>query len=261
MILLDRCRSDAVAHILGDTPFTVAPYFFLQRYECDVYADDSVPPRSIVVVPHVPLADVYVFVRAPLGTLEKEGLVDFISRLDYVGGLFVPAELVQPIRARRQVVLEAEGLCFTYRKMPHHLTVARPELVRRLSIADAEAVGRLPSEAAFLYHYYRSPEALLTEGLAFGIVHKDRLASLATSLALTPKHCDVGVYTLPRYRNRGYATHCVAAILAESFSRNVRPLWRIGMRQKLAIYFAERLGMEEIGTTGREVYLQVAPVR
>lgn len=30
--------------------------------------------------------------------------------------------------------------------------------------------------------------------------------------------------------------------------------------QKLAIYFAGKLGMEEAGTAGREVYLQVYPV-
>jgi len=80
---------------------------------------------------------------------------------------------------------------------------------------------------------------------------------MAASLALTPNYCDVGVYTLPRYRNRGYATDCVEALFAEVFVRGARPLWRIGIRQKLAIYFAEKLGMKEIGSTGGEVYLQV----
>ena len=82
--------------------------------------------------------------------------------------------------------------------------------------------------------------------MAFGLFRKGRLVSLATSLALTPKHCDVGVYTLPRYRNRGYATGCVESIFAATFDQGARPLWRIGIRQKLAIYFAEKLEMEEI---------------
>jgi hypothetical protein len=38
-------------------------------------------------------------------------------------------------------------------------------------------------------------------------------------------------------------------------SRGRRPLWRIGVRQKVAIYFAEKMEMEEIGVDGREVYL------
>jgi GNAT superfamily N-acetyltransferase len=270
LVLMDRTRFDAVAQMLGDTPFTVTPYFFLRRRECKAYVDDFAQPQIIVVVPQVPFADVYVSIRAPLGTAELQSLADFVSRLELGSGLFVPAELVQPIRVRRQVSLEAEGLCFTYRHIPDRFTEksqnapqfagGRNGQVRRLSAADAKAIGELPSQAGFLYQNYRTPEALLAEGLAFGLFHKGRLVSLATSLALTPKHCAVGVYTLPRYRNRGYATGCVEAVFAATFAQGVRPLWRIGIRQKLAIYFAEKLGMEEIGTTGREVYLQVAPV-
>jgi GNAT superfamily N-acetyltransferase len=261
LILLDRSRSDAIGQMLGDTPFTVTPFFFLQRRECDVYVDDGAKPHKIVVVPRVPRADVFVFVTAPLGLAEWHGLADFVSRLELRGGLFVPAELVQPIRARRRVYLEAEGLCFTYRHIPDRFTVSRPDLVRQLSAADAQAVRGLPSDADFLYQNYRTPEALLAEGLAFGLFRKGRLVSLATSLALTPKHCAVGVYTLPRYRSRGYATGCVEAVFGAVFARGARPVWRIGIRQRLAIYFAEKLEMEEIGTTGREVYLQMAPVR
>lgn len=256
---MDRTRSDAVAQMLGDTPFTVTPYFFLRRRECKVYVDDVAQPQIIVVVPQVPFADVYVFIRAPLETAELQNLADFVSHLDLQAGLFVPAELVQPIRARRQVYLEAEGLCFTYHHIPDRFAVSRPDLVRRLSAVDAKAIGELPSDADFLYQNYRTPETLLAEGMAFGLFCKGGLVSLATSLALTPKHCDVGVYTLPRYRNRGYATGCVESIFAATFDRGARPLWRIGIRQKLAIYFAEKLEMEEIGTTGREVYLQMAP--
>jgi hypothetical protein len=40
----------------------------------------------------------------------------------------------------------------------------------------------------------------------------------------------------------------------------MRPLWRIGGRQKVVINFAERLYMQEIGTDGREVYLGL-PIR
>lgn len=257
MIRVDGSGCDVVANILGDTPFTVTPCFFLRRRECNVYVDDAAQPQAIVVVPHVSFADVYVFVRVPLGTAGVESLANFISQLEFQGGLFVPAELVQPIRVRRRIVLEAEGLCFTYPEVPRDFTVTRPELVRRLVPAKAKTVGQLPSAASFLYRNYFSPEALLTEGIAFGVLYRGRLVSMAASLALTPNYCDVGVYTLPRYRNRGYATDCVEALFAEVFVRGARPLWRIGIRQKLAIYFAEKLGMKEIGSTGGEVYLQV----
>jgi len=149
LIRVDGSGCDVVANILGDTPFTVTPCFFLRRRECNVYVDD--------------------------------------------GGLFVPAELVQPIRVRRRIVLEAEGLCFTYPEVPRDFTVTRPELVRRLVPAKAKTVGQLPSAASFLYRNYFSPEALLTEGIAFGVLYRGRLVSMAASLALTPNYCEVRV--------------------------------------------------------------------
>ena len=56
--------------------------------------------------------------------------------------------------------------------------------------------------------------------------------------------------------DRGYATDCVQVLFAHLLARNIRPLWRIGGRQKVAIYFAEKLEMDEIGVDGQEVYLQ-----
>jgi predicted GNAT family acetyltransferase len=136
--------------------------------------------------------------------------------------------------------------------------VWRPELVSRLSTADVAQVAALAGDARFLYESYGTPEALLDEGLAFGVYRQERLVSMAASLALTPKHCSAGVYTHRRYRNRGYATDCVEALFAHVLSRGILPLWRIGVRQKVAIYFAEKLEMDEIGTDGQEVYLQVS---
>ena len=261
MISLDGSRFDEIAEALGDTPFAVTPYFFLRRAACDVYVDDAARAGYLVIVPNAPAADVYVFVRERLEPAQWEELADFVDGLAFQGGIFVPAGLVQLIRARREVTLEAEGLCFTYRRVPADFRVRRPEFVRRLGPADLAAASDLSPDAGFVFQNYCSPQALLAEGLAFGVFHDDRLVSVAASLALTPKHCDVGVYTRPLYRSRGYATDCVEAILAHCFAAGVRPLWRIGIRQKAAIYFAEKLAMDEIGSTGREVYLQVGASR
>jgi GNAT superfamily N-acetyltransferase len=190
VIRLDRSHFDAIADVVGDTPFTVTPYFFLQRRACDVYADAPEQPRYGVVIPHTPSPDAYVFGAASLEATEVERLA-----------------------------------------------------------------------AAFLYRNYGTPAALLAEGLAFGVFQDNRLVSMAASLVLTPKHCDVGVYTLRRYRSRGYATDCVEALFAHILARGVRPLWRIGVRQKVAIYFAEKLELDEVGIDGQEVYLQARPVR
>ncbi len=259
MIRLDASRFDAAAEIVGDTPFTVTAYFLLKHRRCDVYADSAAQPRYGAVVPHAPDPDVYVFGASDLPAAERDPLADFLARLDAACGYLIPLALVQPLRARRPIHLEVEGLCFTYRQIPEGLAVWRPELVRRLGPDDLALLAALPDEAAFLHHNFGAAEALLAEGLAFGVVRRGRLVSVAASLALTPRYCDVGVYTRRRHRHRRYATDCVEALFAHLFARGVRPLWRIGIRQKVAIYFAEKLGMDEIGTDGQEIYLQTSP--
>lgn len=247
--------------MLGDTPFTVTPYFLLQRSACQVYADDPEQPRYGAIVPATPRPDVFVFGAVGLEPPELESLASFLTRLDPVAGYLVPVELVQPLRSRRRIISEVEGLCFTYRQIPQAYRAWRPELVCALTSANIAAVEALPAEADFLFQNFGGPANLLAQGLAFGVFEGKRLASLGVSLALTPKHCDVGVYTVPRYRHRGYATDCVEALFTHLFEQSIRPLWRIGVRQKVGIYFAEKLELDEIGTDGQEVYLQVCPNR
>jgi len=165
---------------------------------------------------------------------------------------------VQPIRARKAIEYDAEGLCFSFRPAPRGYDVWRPEFVRQLKTEDRNQIEALPLDAAFLLQNFGSAAALLEEGLAFGVFRRERLVSVSTSLALTDTHCDIGVYTRKRHRSRGYGTDCVEAIFDHVLARGIRPLWRIGFDQKVAIYFAEKLEMDEIGTNGQEVYLQVA---
>ena len=259
MIRLDAGRFDEIADLLSDTPFTVAPYFFLRRRACDVYADAAKRPAYGAIVPHSPAPDVYVFGAHALDAAAQADLAVCLASIESACGYLVPRDLVQPIRARRAIEHEVEGLCFTSRQPPPGFRIWRPELVRRLGPADLPLVDDLPAEAAFLHHNFGRPAALLADGLAFGVVRDGRLLSLAASLALTPRHCDVGVYTRRRHRHRRYATDCVEALVAHLFGQGIQPLWRIGIRQKAAIYFAEKMGMEEIGTDGQEVYLQTAP--
>lgn len=258
MIRLDSSQFEAVSECMGDTPFTATPYFFLRRRLCEVYADSADAPRFGAVVPHTPCPDVYTFGAEEMDAAGVETMTEFLSGLDAQCSLIVPAALAAGIRARRRVDLEVEGLCFTHREIPQDFHPHRPGFARRLLPADAQEMERLPRDAGFLVQAFGSPADVLAEGAAFGVFRRGRLVSVATTLVVTPRYGDVGVYTMRRHRHRGFATDCVEALFDHLFATGRRPLWRIGDRHKVAIYFAERLGMEEIGTNGREVYLQIA---
>jgi hypothetical protein len=256
MIPLEPGQFETIAETIGDTPFTVTPYFHLRRRTCDVYADDANQPHYGAIIPHTPRPDVYLFGANNLEPGDVERVVGFLAGLETVGGYILPVGLVAPLRARRRIDFDVEGLCFSYRQAPRDFVVWRPELVRRMDLSDLPQVEGLPQDAGFLHQSYGSAAVLLAEGLSFGVFQADRLVSMAASLVLTPKHCDVGAYTRRRYRSRGYATDCVEALFAHVLARDIHPLWRIGVRQKIAIYFAEKLELDEIGTDGQEVYLQ-----
>ena len=113
----------------------------------------------------------------------------------------MPAELVQRIRTRYPIDLGVEGVCFTYPQIPPAFEITRPEFARRLERADASLQEALPGDATFLWQGHGTPAGLLVDGLAFGVIRRGKLVSVASSLVLTPRYCNVGVYALPRYRN------------------------------------------------------------
>jgi hypothetical protein len=122
LILLHGDLFDAIADMLGDMSFTATPYSFLRRRECDVYANDPVQPRCVVVVLYVRFADARVSITSGLEAKAVEDLSDLLGSLELEGGLLVSVDLVQRIRARRRILFEAESLCFTYREIPPDFT-------------------------------------------------------------------------------------------------------------------------------------------
>lgn len=123
MIPVEASHYETIAGLIGDTPFSVTPCFHLHRKSCDVFADDAENPNFGVIVPHVPYPDVYLFGADALGWLQAERLARFLAQLDPIAGYLVPVDLVQPIRARRMIYSDVEGLCFTYRQIPQEFSV------------------------------------------------------------------------------------------------------------------------------------------
>jgi hypothetical protein len=163
MIAVDASRFETIAGLIGDTPFAVTPYFHLHRESCDVFADDAENLEFGVIVPHVFYPDVYLFGADALGRSQTEELARFVAQLDPVAGYLVPVDLVQPIRSRRMIYSDVEGLCFTYRQIPQEFSVWRPELVRQLTPADKDLVEDLPGETGFIHENYGSSATLLGE--------------------------------------------------------------------------------------------------
>ena len=91
---------------------------------------------------------------------------------------------------------------------------------------------------------FPSSLALVEDGLGFGVVEGDRLASAATSYTRSSRHLEVAIATRPAYRGRGLAAIAAAALLRECLRLGIAPCWSASnpVSKRLALRLGYRQG-------------------
>jgi predicted GNAT family acetyltransferase len=93
---------------------------------------------------------------------------------------------------------------------------------------------------------------LLNQTAAAGAIINNQLVAIAQNYALTEGYGDIGVFTLPDWRGRGFAA-AAAAQVARWLQGNGRiPVWSCGESNLASLRVAEKVGFVE---SGRRVYL------
>lgn len=96
------------------------------------------------------------------------------------------------------------------------------------------------------------PARLLQERFAAGAIVDGAVVAIAQNYAISPKFGDVGVATLPEFRERGYAA-AGAALVAKWLVENGRtPVWSCGADNGASLRVAQKVGFAEVS---RRVYL------
>lgn len=101
-----------------------------------------------------------------------------------------------------------------------------------------------------------NPEALLHNGIAAGAVIDDRLVAIASSIAMTQRFAEVGVVTLPDFRNRGLSTASAVLLCQLLQGHGMTPVWGTGEDNHPSRRVAVMIGFTE---TERRSY--VIPTR
>ncbi len=130
----------------------------------------------------------------------------------------------------------------------HILTTPAPEIpnavVRLLTLADLTLYESSPEElhsAAF-----GSLRDLLTHGIVAGAVVGGQLVAMAHTSALTPRHGEIGVATLPDYRGRGLSTTSSALVACAIQAGGRVPVWSCGEDNHASLRVAAKLGFVEV---------------
>jgi GNAT superfamily N-acetyltransferase len=115
--------------------------------------------------------------------------------------------------------------------------------LRRL---DAALAGQLDSELEpHALQAFAGPADLVRDGLGFGAMRDGRLASAATSYAISSRFVEVAIATRPAFRGRGLALAVSAALVRHCLAQGLVPRWSASnpVSQRLAV----RLGFRPAG--------------
>jgi hypothetical protein len=102
-------------------------------------------------------------------------------------------------------------------------------------------------EHQWLCKCYGSPAGLCCHGIAWAVVHRGRLASLADVFTCGPRYADIGVGTQGEHRTRGLALACCSRLIAELLEIGVEPSWTTQPENPASIHLARALGFEPAG--------------
>ncbi len=130
---------------------------------------------------------------------------------------------------------------------PGSVPPPRPDFeVRPVLFSDLDMWHKMPGEALFLSADYGTPKALLSNGMAVGAFNGGSIVSLATA-SVGRVFALLRVYTHPRFRRAGLASHTVAMAVDQLATRGLRPLLIVPpLPGDPVIRLAERLGLERV---------------
>ncbi|HRQ40845.1 MAG TPA: GNAT family N-acetyltransferase [Chloroflexota bacterium] len=133
----------------------------------------------------------------------------------------------------------------------HTLTQPAPIIihpdVRLLTPADLALLESAPFELQGV-----QPRRTLLEMAVAGAVVDGRLVAIAQNYARTDSYGEIGVHTLPAYRQKGYATAAAAAVARYIQSLGLTPVWSCGAHNEASLRTAVKLGFHEVS---RRMYI------
>ncbi len=133
----------------------------------------------------------------------------------------------------------------------HTLTQPAPAIthphVRLLTPADLSLLEAAPFELQGT-----QPRRTLLEMVAAGAIVDGQLVAIAQNYARTDRYGEIGVHTLPAYRQQRYAVATAAAVARYIQSLGLTPVWSCGAHNEASLRTAVRLGFVEVS---RRVYI------
>jgi len=245
--LLDARGCRALADALGDTPETTLAAHLLRRGLCRAYvAGEPSRLQGAVVQAEDAPAEPMAFGSDPealwtlLRSVEGWECVNVGLECAAALGEMFAADLGAPVRYYGDI----------------YYVLARPvarfehEAVRRLTSEDLGLLESAP--AALRGSGFGGPQKLLSDGVVACAVVSGSVVSIAHTSAQTARHAEIGVFTLERWRRRGFATAAASIVARCVQEAGQAPVWSTGEDNIASQRVAEKLGFVQVS---RRVYI------
>ncbi len=230
---------DAVADALGDSPFSVISTHMLRKRLCRTYIVGQPDHFDALVLHH---------------KNDPTEPTSFGEDAQAIWQLLQPIEGWTCIETSQalaptlgQLIEHGLGVAVRYLDDVHHtLThrvphIAHPD-VRLLTPGDVPLI-----QAAQPNTPREEILQTLRDGAIAGAIVDGALVATAKTYALSPRYCDIGVYTHEAHRKRGYSTACVSLVAREVQRHGRIPVWSTSTENHASLRVAAKVGFQEVG--------------
>jgi GNAT superfamily N-acetyltransferase len=231
----------ALCRLLGDRPETVLWTHGLKRGMCNAYVAGDLPTYRAAIVQATDMPAVPATFGPDANAIWE--LLGLVRGWKYIAVDGVYAHTLG------KIIYENTGLRVRYLGdlhyvLPDKLPVLVNQAVRRFTIDDLELLEAAPPE---LYSsFWGSVRALLTEGIAAGVVIDGKIVATARLSSISDWYADIAVDTLPDFRGQGLATATASAVVRAAQEMGKVPIWSTTERNMASRRIAEKLGFVEV---------------
>jgi RimJ/RimL family protein N-acetyltransferase len=114
------------------------------------------------------------------------------------------------------------------------------------SLLEQRQLKNYQDMCAWIDSYWHTQGDFLKKGVGYCLLKGDTILSWAVSVYVGGQNCELGLATIPPYRNRGYATLTAAACVEYCVENKIVPHWHCDKNNTPSITVAEKVGFEKV---------------
>lgn len=108
---------------------------------------------------------------------------------------------------------------------------------------DRQVFREMPGSVVPSY-FWETEDDFLNNGVGFSLFYKNKLASTAYSSCINKTQLELGIETVPEFRNNGFAKYVCQALIEYCIENNYEPIWACRLENIGSYKLAQKVGFK-----------------